>query len=182
MSRLGKLTVNIPQAVKVAVDKGAVKMEGPKGKLSVALPPGIGINIDAGKLSVTRSSDEAEQRAKHGLVRTLINNSVKGVNEGFERKLEIKGVGFRAVVKGTILNLTVGYSHQVDFPLPASVTAKVEGNTNVILSSPDKGLLGDTAAKIRAVRPPEPYQGKGIRYSDEVIKRKAGKSAASGAK
>jgi len=182
MSRLGKLVVNVPAAVKVAVDKNAVKFEGPKGKLSVAIPPGIGINVDAGKLSVTRSSDDADQKAKHGLVRVLVANSVKGVSEGFERKLEIKGVGFRAAVKGTSLNLTVGYSHQVDFPLPPSVTAKVDGNTNVTLSCPDKGLLGDTAAKIRAVRPPEPYQGKGIRYSDEVIKRKAGKSAASGAK
>lgn len=182
MSRLGKLTINVPSAVKVAVDKGAVKLDGPKGKLSVTLPQGIGINIDGTKLSVTRSSDEAEQRAKHGLVRTLIHNSVKGVAEGFERKLEIKGVGFRAAVKGTTLNLTVGYSHQVDFPLPATVTAKVENNTIVVLQSPDKGLLGDTAAKIRAVRPPEPYQGKGIRYIDEVIKRKAGKSAATGAK
>jgi large subunit ribosomal protein L6 len=182
MSRLGKLTVNVPQAVKVAVVQGSIKLEGPKGKLTVALPPGIGINIDGAKVQVTRSSDEAEQKAKHGLVRTLLANSVKGVSEGFERKLEIKGVGFRAAVKGTTLNLTVGYSHQVDFPLPATVTAKVEGNTVVVLNCPDKGLLGDTASKIRAVRPPEPYQGKGIRYSDEVIKRKAGKSAATGAK
>ncbi|MEZ4815847.1 MAG: 50S ribosomal protein L6 [Bdellovibrionota bacterium] len=182
MSRLGKLTVNVPSAVKVAVNKDAVNFEGPKGKLSVAIPAGIGINVDAGKLSVTRSNDDADQRAKHGLVRSLVANSVKGVSEGFERKLEIKGVGFRAAVKGTSLNLTVGFSHLVDFPLPPTVTAKVEGNTTVVLSCPDKGLLGDTAAKVRAVRPPEPYQGKGIRYSDEVIKRKAGKSAASGAK
>jgi len=182
MSRLGKLAVNLPASVKVAVTAGAVKVEGPKGKLSLDLPPGIGVNVEAGKLQVTRSSDLAEQRAKHGLLRTLIFNSVKGVSEGFERKLEIKGVGFRAAVKGQTLSLTVGYSHQVDFPLPANVTAKVEANTNVILQSADKGLLGDTAAKIRAVRPPEPYQGKGIRYADEQIKRKAGKSAASGAK
>jgi len=182
MSRLGKLSVTIPAAVKVAVDQGKIKFEGPKGKLAVDLPNGIGVTVDSGKLQVTRSSDEAEQKAKHGLVRTLIYNSVKGVSEGFERKLEIKGVGFRAAVKGTSLNLIVGYSHQVDFPLPTTVTAKVEGNTIVVLQSPDKNLLGDTAAKIRAVRPPEPYQGKGIRYMNEVIKRKAGKSAATGAK
>ena len=182
MSRLGKLSVAVPTAVKVAVDQGKVKLEGPKGKLSVDIPNGIGVSVESGKLQVTRSSDEAEQKAKHGLVRTLIFNSVKGVAEGFERKLEIKGVGFRAAVKGTTLNLTVGYSHQVDFPLPATVTAKVEGNTIVVLQCPDKGLLGDTASKIRAVRPPEPYQGKGIRYMNEVIRRKAGKSAASGAK
>jgi large subunit ribosomal protein L6 len=180
MSRLGKLVVNLPSTVKVAVNQDAVNFDGPKGKLSVAVPKGIGINIDGAKLSVTRSSDEAEQRAKHGLVRTLIFNSVKGVSEGFERKLEIKGVGFRAAVKGDILNLTVGYSHLVEFKLPPTVTAKVEANTNVLLQCPDKSLLGDTAAKIRAVRPPEPYKGKGIKYSDEVIRRKAGKSAAGG--
>ncbi|MBP7843347.1 MAG: 50S ribosomal protein L6 [Proteobacteria bacterium] len=179
MSRLGKLPVEIPQGVKASVDGSLLKVEGPKGKLNYNIPAGVTISLDGTKLVSKRRDDSAEQKAKHGLVRSLMANMVKGVSQGFERRLEIKGVGYRAAVKGKELNLVLGYSHPVNFPLPDTIVAKVEANTQIILQCPDKALLGDVAAKIRALRPPEPYQGKGIKYSDEVIRRKAGKAAAS---
>lgn len=182
MSRLGKQPITVPAGVKALVEKGAVKIEGPKGKLSLAIPSGIELSMDQGKIVARRKTDAAADRAKHGLVRMLVFNMVRGVTQGYEKKLEIVGVGFRAAVKGKSLNLTLGFSHPVDFPIPEGLTIKMEGNTTVVLQSPDKALLGDTAAKIRALRPPEPYQGKGIKYSDEKIRRKAGKAAASGGK
>lgn len=180
MSRLGKLPVEIPSGVKALVEKGTVKVEGPKGKLAFALPKGVDVSLDSNKLVFRRKSDSAQHKAFHGLVRAQVFNMVKGVTAGYEKRLEIVGVGFRAAVKGKILNLTLGFSHPVDFPLPEGITAKVENNTNVILQSADKSLLGDTSAKIRALRPPEPYQGKGIKYANEKIRRKAGKAAAGG--
>jgi large subunit ribosomal protein L6 len=180
MSRIGKLPVEIPSGVKALVEKGTVKVEGPKGKLAFALPKGIEVSLDANKLVARRKSDTAQGKAYHGLVRAQLFNMVKGVTAGYEKKLEIVGVGFRAAVKGKTLNLTLGYSHPVDFPIPEGITAKVENNTTVVLQSADKSLLGDTSAKVRALRPPEPYQGKGIKYSDEKIRRKAGKAAATG--
>lgn len=182
MSRLGKIPVEIPSGVKALVEKGQIRIEGPKGKLNFTLPAGVELNLDKNQVITRRKSDSAQDRAKHGLVRTLVYNMVKGVTTGYEKRLEIVGVGFRAAVKGKSLNLTLGFSHPVDFPIPEGITAKVEGNTTVVLQSADKALLGDTSAKIRALRPPEPYQGKGIKYSDEKIRRKAGKAAASGAK
>jgi large subunit ribosomal protein L6 len=178
MSRLGKLPVEIPNGVKAVIEAGKLKVEGPKGKLSMKSPAGIEITLDKTRLVTTRKSDSADHKAKHGLVRSLVANMVKGVHQGYERKLEIVGVGFRAAVKGKTLNLTLGFSHPVDFPIPEGITMKVEANTNVFVQGADKALVGETAAKIRAIRPPEPYQGKGIRYSDEVIRRKAGKAAA----
>ena len=160
------------------MESGLVKVEGPKGKLSLKLPKGVKLTIDKQKVLAQRDDDSASARANHGLLRTLVRNMVQGVNTGYERRLEIVGVGFRAAVKGKSLNLTLGFSHPVDFPLPEGVTAKVENNTVVVLNSADKGLLGETSAKIRALRPPEPYQGKGIKYAGEKIRRKAGKSAA----
>ena len=180
MSRIGKLPVEIPSGVKALVENGTVKVEGPKGKLAFALPKGIEVSLDANKLVARRKSDTAQGKAYHGLVRAQLFNMVKGVTAGYEKKLEIVGVGFRAAVKGKTLNLTLGYSHPVDFPIPEGITAKVENNTTVVLQSADKSLLGDTSAKVRALRPPEPYQGKGIKYSDEKIRRKAGKAAATG--
>ncbi len=182
MSRLGKQPVNVPAGVKALVDKGVVRIEGPKGKLNLEIPSGVELSLTDGKLVARRKSDSAADRAKHGLIRMLVSNMVKGVSTGYERKLEIVGVGFRAAVKGKSINLTLGFSHPVDFPIPEGLTARVDGNTTVVLQSADKALLGNTAAKIRALRPPEPYQGKGIKYSDEKIRRKAGKAAASGAK
>ncbi len=182
MSRLGKLPVDLPNGVKALVEKGHVRVEGPKGKLAFAIPSGVELSLDKNQVLTRRKSDSAEHRAKHGLVRTIVFNMVKGVTTGYEKRLEIVGVGFRAAVKGKILNLTLGFSHPVDFPIPEGITVKVEGNTTVVLQSADKALLGDTSAKIRALRPPEPYQGKGIKYSNEKIRRKAGKAAATGAK
>jgi large subunit ribosomal protein L6 len=178
MSRLGKLPVEMPQGVKAVIESSQLKIEGPKGKLNYKVPAGITVTLDGAKLVAKRKDDSSEQKAKHGLVRSLLANMVKGVSQGFEKRLEIKGVGYRASVKGKEINLVLGFSHPVNFPLPDAVTAKVEANTNIILQSANKELLGDVAAKIRALRPPEPYQGKGIKYSDEVIRRKAGKAAA----
>jgi large subunit ribosomal protein L6 len=178
MSRLGKQPVQIPNGVKAAYQSGLLKIEGPKGKLSMPIPVGVDLVVEQAKITVNRRSDSAEHKAKHGLVRTLIANLVTGVTTGYERKLEIVGVGYRAAVKGKFLNLTLGFSHPVDFPIPEGLTVKVEANTGVVLQGADKALVGETAAKIRALRPPEPYQGKGIKYAGEVIRRKAGKAAA----
>lgn len=178
MSRLGKLPVEVPNGVKPVIQAGEFRVEGPKGKLSMPIPEGIDVVLEDGKLMTHRKEDTARARAMHGLARSLVNNLVTGVSEGFQKTLLIQGVGYRAQAKGKTLGLTLGFSHPVDFPLPEGVTAKVEGNTTVILESADKALLGDVAAKIRALRPPEPYQGKGVRYSDEYVKRKAGKAAA----
>ena len=180
MSRLGKLPVEIPSGVKALVEKGSVKVEGPKGKLAFTLPKGVDVSLDSNKLISRRKSDSPQHRAYHGLVRAQLFNMVKGVTTGYEKKLEIVGVGFRAAVKGKSLNLTLGFSHPVDFPIPEGITIKVDGNTTVVLNSADKALLGDTSAKIRSLRPPEPYQGKGIKYAGEKIRRKAGKAAAGG--
>jgi large subunit ribosomal protein L6 len=178
MSRLGKLPVEMPSGVKAVISQGTIKVEGPKGKLDFTMPKGIEVSIDGTKLVSRRKDNTAEQKARHGLVRSILANMVKGCGSGFERRLQINGVGYRAAVKGTTLNLTLGFSHPADFPLPTGVTAKVEANTTIILQSADKALLGDVAAKIRGIRPPEPYQGKGIKYAEEVIRRKAGKAAA----
>ncbi len=178
MSRLGKLPVEIPNGVKALVQAGTFKAEGPKGKLSMTIPNGIDVVMEGSTIITNRKGDSAQERAFHGLARSLVANMIKGVSDGFSKTLMITGVGYRAQAKGKTLGLTLGFSHPIDFPLPDGVTAKVEGNTTVILESADKALLGDVAAKIRSLRPPEPYQGKGVRYSDEVIKRKAGKAAA----
>lgn len=178
MSRLGKQPVVVPSGVKASFQSGMLKVEGPKGKLNLNIPKGVDLVVEAAKISVTRQSDSADHKAKHGLIRMLISNIVTGVTSGYEKKLEIVGVGYRAAVKGKFLNMTLGFSHPVDFPIPEGLTIKMEGNTGVVLSSADKALVGETAAKIRALRPPEPYQGKGIKYAGEVIRRKAGKAAA----
>lgn len=178
MSRLGKLPVDIPNGVKPVIQNGVLNVEGPKGKLSMDIPEGIDLVMEDSKIIANRKGDDARARAMHGLARSLAFNLVKGVSDGFSKTLIITGVGYRAQAKGKTLGLTLGFSHPVDFPLPEGVTAKVEGNTTVILESADKALLGNVAAKIRSLRPPEPYQGKGIRYSDEHIRRKAGKAAA----
>jgi large subunit ribosomal protein L6 len=180
MSRLGKLPVELPSGVKALVEKGTVKVEGPKGKLAFVLPVGVDVSLDSNKLVARRKSDTAQHKAFHGLVRAQLFNMVKGVSSGYEKKLEIVGVGFRAAVKGKVLNLTLGFSHPVDFPIPEGIAIKVENNTTVVIQGSDKDLLGNTSAKIRALRPPEPYQGKGIKYAGEKIRRKAGKAAAGG--
>ena len=179
MSRIGKLPVNIPSGVKVAVDGGAVKLEGPKGKLQTAIPAGVQVKVDGSLIIIERQNEARKVRALHGLTRKLIANMAQGVSQGFSRVLEINGVGYRAEVKGQEIHMTLGYSHPVMFALPAGIAAAVERQTIITLSGADRQLLGEMAAKIRGLRPPEPYKGKGIKYREEFIKRKAGKAVGS---
>lgn len=178
MSRVGKVPVKVAQGVKVEIKDGNVKVEGPKGKLSHHLPRGVGAKVENGQILVTRDEKiAANASALHGLTRTLIYNMVHGASVGFQKELDIVGVGYRAAVKGQTLTLTVGYSHPIDYAVPAGITAKVENNTRVVISGADKTLVGMVAAKIRSFKEPEPYQGKGIKYVDEHIIRKQGKAA-----
>ena len=179
MSRIGKLPVTIPSGVKVAVDSSGVRLEGPKGKLQSTLPPGVDVKVEGNVVRVERRNDERKSRAVHGLTRKLIANMAQGVSQGFSRVLDINGVGYRAEVKGQEIHMTLGYSHPVVFPLPAGISASVERQIIITLTSADRQLLGETAAKIRSLRPPEPYKGKGIKYREELIKRKAGKAVGS---
>lgn len=179
MSRIGKLAVTIPSGVKIAVDDSAVKLEGPKGKLAASIPSGVQVRVEGNVVRVERDNEERKVRALHGLTRKLIANMAAGVSQGFTRVLEINGVGYRAEVRGQEIHMTLGYSHPVMFPLPPGITASVERQIIITLSGADRQLLGETAAKIRSLRPPEPYKGKGIKYREEVIKRKAGKAVGS---
>ncbi|PIR22972.1 MAG: 50S ribosomal protein L6 [Deltaproteobacteria bacterium CG11_big_fil_rev_8_21_14_0_20_45_16] len=178
MSRLGKRPITVPNGVKVSVNAGTVLVEGPKGKLTKSLPTSIKVEVKDGKIHFERPNDEGQSRADHGLVRSVINNMVKGASQGFQRVLISVGVGYRMSVQGNKVNLSVGYSHPVVFELPQGVTAQVQDQTKLTLSGADKELLGSVADKIRKVRPPEPYKGKGIRYEGEQIQLKEGKSAA----
>jgi large subunit ribosomal protein L6 len=177
MSRVGRKHIAVPKGVNVTVGKAEVAVKGPKGELKRALPTGIVVKLNGGEINVERADDSRDNRAKHGMVRALVANMVKGVTDGFERKLEINGVGYRADVAGQKLNMALGFSHPVVFELPKGIAAKVDKNV-VILSGIDKEMLGETASKIRAIRPPEPYKGKGIKYVEEVIHRKVGKTGA----
>ncbi len=177
MSRVGRKPVVLPKGVTIAVKEGAVNVKGPKGELKRVIPLGVSLKSSATELLVERADDSRENRSKHGMLRALVANMVKGVSEGFERKLEINGVGYRAEVAGQKLNMALGFSHPVVFDLPKGIAAKVDKNL-VILSGIDREMLGETASKIRAIRPPEPYKGKGIKYVEEVIKRKVGKTGA----
>ena len=179
MSRIGKLPVTIPAGVKIAVDPSAVRLEGPKGKLQAAIPAGVQVTVEGNVAHVTRDNEQRKLRALHGLTRKLIANMAQGVSLGFTRVLDINGVGYRAEVRGQEIHMTLGYSHPVVFPLPQGVTAAVERQIIITLSGADRQLLGETAAKIRGLRPPEPYKGKGIKYREEFIKRKAGKAVGS---
>lgn len=176
MSRIGKKPVPVPSGVTVSVNAQSVAVKGPKGELTRVLPGEVNITQDGEQIVVTRQDDSRISRARHGLSRTLIANMVEGVSKGFEKRLEIKGVGYRAAVKGKTLTMNLGYSHPVEFEPPAGVEFKVESNTNVIVSGIDKELVGTIAAKIRDARPPEPYKGKGVRYLGEMVRRKAGKA------
>ena len=180
MSRIGKLPIAIPSGVKVAVETSEVRLEGPKGKLRTSIPSGVSVKVEGNLVRVGRANDERKLRALHGLTRKLIANMAQGVSSGFTRVLDINGVGYRAEVKGQEIHMTLGYSHPVVFPLPVGVTAAVERQIVITLSGADRQVLGETAAKIRDLRGPEPYKGKGIKYREEVIKRKAGKAVGSG--
>ena len=177
MSRIGNQPIPVPKGVKLDINGSYVKVIGPKGTLERNIRPEIGLQEEGGNLIIVRKDNSKRTDAFSGLTRTLVNNMIVGVDKGFQKKLSIEGVGYRAEVKGSVLNLSVGYSNTVEFDLPKGVTAEVDKANNVTLDCIDKELLGETAAKIRAVRPPEPYKGKGIRYTDEYIARKAGKSA-----
>ena len=178
MSRIGRKPVQIIKGVKVEKKDGVLKVVGPKGELSSTVPPSISIEVKDAEVLLKRSSDIKAQKALHGTWRALVNNMVKGVAEGFQRKLEIVGVGYKAELKGKKLQLALGYSHPILFSPPASIKIEVPQPTNIIISGIDKQLVGQVAAKIRSFRPPEPYKGKGIKYEGEYIRRKAGKAAA----
>ena len=182
MSRIGRKPVSIPQGVKVQIDGGTVRAEGPKGKLMQPVPSGLSAKLDGDQLVISRTGDDRKMRALHGLARALVANMVTGVKDGFERKLEIVGIGYRAQLQGRLITLALGYSHPVLFPLPEGVTAEIERQVSITLRGADKAVLGQTAAKLRALRKPDPYKGKGIRYANEVVRRKVGKKAGAGAK
>jgi large subunit ribosomal protein L6 len=176
MSRIGKAPIPIPEKVSVNLDGLTVTVKGPKGELSRTLPDGVAISQEESNLVVTPSSSNRRSRERHGLCRTLVANMVEGVSQGYVRKLEIVGVGYRASVQGKKLVVNAGYSHPVEMEPPTGVSFAVENNTTVLVSGADKELVGNEAAKVRAIRPPEPYKGKGIKYEGERILRKAGKT------
>lgn len=181
MSRIGKLPISLPKGVNIEVKDSVVTVKGPKGELSQQIDPAIEVKIEEGEVIIARPNDEKQNRAFHGLYRALINNMVVGVSEGYKKTLELVGVGYRASNTGNVLELSLGYSHQIYLQLPneIKVETKSERNQNplIILESNDKQLLGQVCAKIRSFRKPEPYKGKGIKFQGEVIRRKAGKSA-----
>lgn len=177
MSRIGKAPVDIPKGVTVTIERNTVSVKGPKGALSQTLPPEIAIKEEDGQLLVLRPTDHREHRAKHGLVRALINNMVVGVTTGFKKELYIEGVGYRAQLQGKTLVLNVGYSHPIEFNPPADMSFEVDkSGRSLVINGIDKQMVGEVAARIRKTRPPEPYKGKGIRYVGEQIRRKAGKA------
>ena len=180
MSRIGKLPIPIPKGVKIRIEEGRVLVESAKGKLATTLPPGIRCESRDETVVVLRRDDTRQQRAFHGLARSLLGNAVRGVSEGFQKELEIVGIGYKAQASGKKLVLNIGYSKPVEFPIPDGVELKVEKQTRLLLSAVDKQLLGQVSAEIRDLRPPEPYKGKGIRYKGEGIRRKAGKAGKTG--
>jgi large subunit ribosomal protein L6 len=185
MSRVGKLAIKLDPKVKTNVSTEKVNLEGPKGKISVVLPAGIKIEVKDGNIHVVRPDETRRAKSLHGLTRAILANAVKGVSTGWERRLDIRGVGFRAEVKGKAIHFSLGFSHPVVFPLPEGVTAEVDKvartedslpTIGLTLRSVDREVLGATAVKIRALRPPEPYKGKGIKYAEERVRRKEGKT------
>ena len=177
MSRIGKKPIELPSTVSVAISPGRVQVNGPLGELSQAVPVRMKIEHGEGEITVTRPTERGPDRALHGLTRSLIANMVEGVTSGFEKHLEIQGVGYRASLRGTDLELNVGYSHSVVMKPRPGITFEVPAPTQVVVKGTDKQQVGQTAAEIRAVRKPEPYKGKGIRYRDEIVRRKVGKRA-----
>jgi len=177
MSRVGKMPIKVESGVKVQIAGQAIKTEGPKGKLSFDLPEGVKVRMDGDQIVVEKVPGADNAAALFGTIRSVIANMVHGVSQGFTRELDINGVGYRAAVKGQTLSLTLGFSHPIDFELPQGVSARVDKNTHLVLTGADKVVLGMVAAKIRGFRKPEPYQGKGVKYTEERIIRKQGKSA-----
>jgi large subunit ribosomal protein L6 len=182
MSRIGRMPIPVPGGVKVHVADGTVRVEGPKGKLSRTMPREVTVAVDGATVNLTRTEETRRARGIHGLSRKLVANMVEGVSKGFTRVLEINGVGYRAEARGAILQLALGYSHPIAFQLPAGITAKVDRQVVITLEGADRELLGQVAAALRELRPPEPYKGKGMKYAEETIRRKAGKAAGAGAR
>jgi len=178
MSRVGKKPIPLPKGVKVTPGAGQLQVEGPNGKLTVPIPKGISVREENGALQVTRASDD--KAALHGLTRALAANAVQGVSTGFKRELDIVGIGYRAEIKGRVATFTLGYSHPIEYLLPDGVDMKIDKQTHIVLSGRDREMLGQTAANIRSLRPPDPYKNKGIRYTGEVLRKKVGKTGAGG--
>lgn len=176
MSRVGLKPIALPDKVKLNVANGTVQIEGPKGKLDFNLPSGVSVAEKEGQVVVSRDSEMREHRALHGTVRSIVNNMITGVTDGFSKELEIHGVGMRAAVKGKALDLSLGKSHPILHPIPADLTVSVAENTKIKVEGIDKQKVGQFAAEVRGYYPPEPYKGKGVRYSDERVRRKEGKS------
>jgi large subunit ribosomal protein L6 len=176
MSRIGKRPIALPKGVKVELRDGMVMVQGQKGNLQRPLLEGVDVNITDNEVTVTRRSDDKRSRGYHGLMRTLVANMVEGVSNGFEKKLEIVGIGYRSELKGNSVAFYLGYSHPIDFALPQGISAEIEKQTLVTIKGIDKELVGQTAAKIRDLRKPDPYKGKGVKYAGEVLKKKAGKT------
>jgi large subunit ribosomal protein L6 len=176
MSRIGKQPIAIPPKVKVEINGQKILVEGPKGKLNWELPHRTSLKVEDGKIIVSRAGEDAQSRALHGTSRALVNNMVKGVSEGFVKKLEIQGVGFKAAVQGKVVNLALGYSHPVNYDIPDQIKVTVEENTKLTIEGPDKKVVGQVASEIRSFYPPEPYKGKGVRYAGEHVQRKEGKT------
>ena len=177
MSRVGGRPIELPKGTRVEADGGTLKVEGPKGVLEFAPHPEIGVEVSDGLITVSRPSEQKRHRALHGLTRSLIANMVTGVTEGFERRLEIRGVGYRAERKGSGVTFHLGFSHAVEYPVPEGIEIETPTPTQVVVRGADKQCVGQVAAEIRSIRPPEPYKGKGVRYVGELVRRKAGKTA-----
>lgn len=178
MSRIGKRPISIPDTVKVEVHDHTVSVTGPKGTLTMAVHPAMGVRVQDRQVLCGRPSDTKFHKALHGLTRSLIANMVEGVTKGFERKLELVGVGYRAAVQGQNLSITLGYSHPIIYPIPPGIRIEVKDQTQLTVRGSDKQLVGAVAAKLRSFRPPEPYKGKGVKHAEERIRRKAGKTGA----
>jgi large subunit ribosomal protein L6 len=176
MSRIGKLPIEIPDKVKVDIKGRNVSVEGPKGKLHFEMPRRTEARLENNQVLITRKGNDAESRSLHGLSRSLVFNMVQGVSQGFAKRLEIHGVGFKAAVQGRNINLNLGYSHPISYPIPDQIKVTVEENTKILVEGPSKEIVGLVASEIRSFYPPEPYKGKGVRYSDEKIQRKEGKT------
>jgi large subunit ribosomal protein L6 len=178
MSRIGKKPLAVPKDVKASIAAGVVTIEGPKGKLDYRIPEGFGVELKEGKVFVSRPSDLKSDKAKHGLIRSLLNNMIIGVTQGYAKQLEISGVGFKAQAQGKVLSLTLSHTHPIDYAVPDGITIETPKPTVIIIKGIDKEKVGEVAAEIRAYHKPEPYKGKGIKYAGEFVRRKAGKAVA----
>jgi large subunit ribosomal protein L6 len=177
MSRIGKQPVVLPDKVKASVSDGTLQVEGPLGKLSMVLPPFVTVEVEPKKIILKRANEERDARSNHGLARALVANMVQGVTQGFKRELDITGVGYRAEVKGKELHMALGFSHPAVYPLPEGIKAAVEKQTRITLTGIDRQLIGQVTSEVRNIKPPEPYKGKGVKFVEETIRRKAGKAA-----